>query len=412
MKNVIVILFISVIAIFCNAQKPMTISGCVRDKNTGKGIKNVNVLEKNTNNCVKTNSIGLFKITIIQSSATIAFTHVSYFEKKVSVNNDTNLFLQIELQTRTTNLKEVSINVQKPISITADLPLYVKDYDFYGDSILLLAYRDKHISTPELIVMNRKGKNISRTIISNPEKLYKDCLGNLHLIEKDNAFQIYLDSNGLNLIYPNKSDGYEVMLSPCVQELKEKYFLKSYAYNSQILNYYWSDLTSQKPSLFFTISDEKAIRRLRDKNRLLSMQGVTDADVRFEEMCFYAPLYAPLIKVNDTILIFNFVDEKIEFLNQQAEIIKAVPVKFQNDKKWKKQLFVDDVKNKVYTLFLIDGISKLYEINLQDGSIVNPISIPDFVYVENIKVHDGKIYFLYTNKNSDAEYKQLYSFKI
>jgi len=192
----------------------------------------------------------------------------------------------------------------------------------------------------------------------------------------------------------------------------EKFFLKNYLYNNQLLQYYFYKDAHAKPFEFLTIADDAALHRLKDKSRLASMQGYTEDDERFEQMCFYAPLYAPLVNLNDTVMIFDFVNSKIEFFDSDAKSIKETNISFHKDHQWRKEIFVDEVRNKVYTLFREQGISKLCEVDLTKGTLGKSVQIPDFTFIEKIRVHDGKVYFLYTEKNQNAEYKQLYSFRI
>ena len=67
----------------------------------------------------------------------------------------------------------------------------------------------------------------------------------------------------------------------------------------------------------------------------------------------------------------------------------------------------DEVKNKVYALFIKSGITTLREIDLKSGELTRSIAIPNFAFVQNIKVRDDVVYFLYKERINE-EYKQLY----
>jgi len=67
--------------------------------------------------------------------------------------------------------------------------------------------------------------------------------------------------------------------------------------------------------------------------------------------------------------------------------------------------------DKVYTRFRQDGITSLREIDLKSGALINNITIPEFVHIENIRINNNIIYFLYKEK-INQEYKQLYRMAI
>ena len=118
-------------------------------------------------------------------------------------------------------------------------------------------------------------------------------------------------------------------------------------------------------------------------------------------MCFFNPVYAPLFKIQNEIVIFNFLDSKIEFYNETGQLVKELLIDFHKQSNWKEDVFVDDVSGRAYTLYLADGISTLKEIDLQTGKFVRSFKIPKFKYVNKIKVHDNKLYFLYRKSCSD-----------
>jgi len=116
--------------------------------------------------------------------------------------------------------------------------------------------------------------------------------------------------------------------------------------------------------------------------------------------------------VHDTICIFNYADSQIEFYSDSCKLITKVSISFHNDPNWKREIYVDDITGKVFAMFRKNGISALKEIDLNTGDLKNSTVIPDFPFVEKIKVHNNNIYFLYTERSDPGEFKKLYRLKI
>ena len=93
-------------------------------------------------------------------------------------------------------------------------------------------------------------------------------------------------------------------------------------------------------------------------------------------------------------------------------MIQEIPISFHNNKYWNREIFVDDVKGKVYTLFRKDGISTIQEINMKTGELANSVVIPELPFIDKIKIINNNIYFLYTEHNEQSDYQKLYKMKI
>ncbi|NVO01880.1 MAG: carboxypeptidase-like regulatory domain-containing protein [Bacteroidetes bacterium] len=409
----ICLIFTFLFAININAQNTdFILSGKITDSKTGQAISNANIYLKNSKFGVKSNQNGFYKISIKQIPSCLTFSHIGYAEKQITIENSNNI-INISLETQSSELNGITITPKKPENIIKGKPLYVKDYSFYNDNILLLAYKYRSLNKAELIVLKLNGDTVTSLDVNSPEKIYKDCMGYNHLIEKENGFQIYYDSTKIQLLYPSESKDYEAKLSPCVQAIYDQYYFRHFNANNQILQYFKYNFKTKKQSEFRTISDKKALRRLKDKSRLMSMDGYTESDERFEQLCFYSPLYSPLIRINDSAFIFNFVDSKIEKYTSEGVFVKEVGIEFHQKKKWRKEIFLDEITNKVYTLYREDGISTIQEINTETGMLGTAFTISKFVFIDQIKIRNGVAYFLYTEKKTaENEYKQLFAYKL
>ena len=122
--------------------------------------------------------------------------------------------------------------------------------------------------------------------------------------------------------------------------------------------------------------------------------------------CRFSPMIAPFNNVNDTLCIFNTAVDSLELYSESGKIIKKVAAPFLANKYYK-SIIRDQEAKKLYVLYKCNNIYSLSLININTGTTKAKITIPDYPFIENIKVSKDEIFFLY-KKNINEEYKQLY----
>lgn len=410
MKRNIYILVLIALSNFTLAQNKQFVIGKIVDSISQLPIEKASIKINHSNNGARSNIYGNFSIAINKTPLSITISHISYYPKTITIKSlkDT---LKIELFAKTNDLTEISILSNKVVNLTKDKPIFIWDFTFQSNDILLLAYKNKNIFHPSLFVLKNNGDTINSMELFQPKKLYTDGLNNNHLITKKMAYQIAYDSSNVNFIYPTSLNEFTNAMNPFVTVNKNKYFFKQYFSNEQVLVYYSYDKTKDSLMEFAVIENAKGKRMLRDKARMMRMQGYTEADERFENDFMYKPVFAPLFAINDSIYLFDHEESVIKIYDENNSLKKEIPISYQNDDDWQKEFTMDKSTNKVYAIFKKDGLTSLAEINLRDGSIGPKVQIPEFVYIENIQINDGFVYFLYKEK-INYEFKQLYKMPI
>ena len=411
----IIILFLLCLSSYYTSfsQNSEIISGYVKDIETKLPIYNVNIKEKNTNNGTTTNEEGFFFVKLQNSNSTVEFTHIVYnkttWQKKNQPESKINIFMEKQVNT----LPEASVNAHKVINLVEKKFFDVVDYEFYGDSLLLLAYSWKDNINPWLIMINNSGDTLFRNPVKKDGKFYRDCLDNIHLVTKEKAYQLFIEEQSLHMLYPLDPDTFYRILDPCITEIQNKFFIRQWSYHNQVLSYTLVNSKDTSQKTVRVISDEKALRMLGDRNRFYSMGATapTEADLRFEEMCFFDPIFAPLLKIKDQVVIFNFVESKIEIYSDSGELIKETVITFHKAKGWKENIISDEITGKVYAVFQGNGLTKVREIDLESGSPLSEIAIPDFKFIKNLKVRNGELFFLY-RMNSPMELMKIYKMSL
>ena len=113
----------------------------------------------------------------------------------------------------------------------------------------------------------------------------------------------------------------------------------------------------------------------------------------------------------DKICLFNTITNTIETYNTEGKIINKSEAKFINDKKYTGKIIKDENGKALYAVYKEGSSISLKEVDVISGNLKPSINIPDFPYIENIKVASNKVYFLY-KKTINEELKQLYTLQI
>jgi len=110
-------------------------------------------------------------------------------------------------------------------------------------------------------------------------------------------------------------------------------------------------------------------------------------EARAHQFEYYNLIY-PVVKAGlDSIAFFDFYNDVLEIMNPDGKIINTIPISFHKNTsvktglfyfgsltnggwRWGNTILVDDFSHSVYTLFLNNGMVKLYRIDLKTGNLV------------------------------------------
>lgn len=109
-KAVIVMIFIVMVTSSLFAQEKYTISGYVRDAETGEELIGVNVISKEKSIGTITNVYGYYSLTLTEGEWTITFSYLGYEEENININLDEDKKINIELDVAAQQMEEVVIS--------------------------------------------------------------------------------------------------------------------------------------------------------------------------------------------------------------------------------------------------------------------------------------------------------------
>jgi hypothetical protein len=421
-KYLIVLFVIFLTAGQAPAQKKYSFFyGKVLDQVTDKGIPDVNIYFEGTRSGTVSNYKGEFSFYIDTLPSMVVISHIGYETKRLFLDK-TSFSLIFYLQPKIEQLSEIVISGKNNYeTIFRDPYVNVLDYEVDTGTIFLLLNNLK-TSGSAIICKNFKGDTIARNknLTNNPKKLFKDCLGNIHILTGDSAFQTFRDSKRIGLIYPVSIKKFNDILANCVCSTKDILFIRKFEKDGQSVNYYKIDRKTNQKQMLTAIEDSvktKMLRRNPHDNELMNQPvqptGRNDfVDWTYVHKILYKPVSSALCKIGDFICIFNTVDRTIEFYKMDGIFAFKLQLMINKIKEgnWSKSIFIDEEKSKVYTTFVQNGYDFLYAIDLNTGELKKVLSIAH-LYPEKLEIHDGYVFYLY-HEGGSGDNKELFRHSI
>ncbi len=394
------------------------LSGKILDAETKQPLRNVSISMKGTLSGTLSDSAGAFTIQVPGSPVTLSFSMLGYEKKSVRLTKDSKDVL-VELTRKTDLLEEVVIHAEPVQVVSKSKRYHVLDYDFYGDDILMITYVD--LDKSRLVLLGRQGDTLGfRKIPGEPNRMFRDCLGNLHVVCKDSIYQAFYNGNALSLLPPKSIHDFEKILLPCVaQDSSGFYLVEKYGGGQMIdvsigapvrandlaLSYTYIDKKKRERKRFIMIADEHKMIMSQDEVAFEARKEAvglkTFGDRLFAEKFLFTEIYAPLFYIKGNIYIFDYVNGNIKRFDKALQLAEDVVVTYHKTLSFQEDMEVDAVSGKTFALFESGGVSELQEINLQTGAVKKSYRIP-FPFTTHLKVYDGYVYFIRKEKGDDG----------
>jgi len=382
------------------------LNGRVIDAVSGKPISGVNLMIDETTTGTASTADGTFSIPFPHVPAVLVASHLSYQTAKTRIVS-TNDTLLLSMEPALHELGVVDISANKVIEIMKSTSYEVLDFEFMEEHLLLLANTNGNIYKPCLLVVNLQGDTLSSLNVSRPGELYRDFGGEINYLTSQSAWKVAYHNNRLSIEYMMDVDEF-LSTYPAVVDVQEPWWmLQQYSMERLKLNYYRYNEMDSSLNLFCSIINQTGVDRCR---RGAYFDG-TESDFYFATHMMNRPVHAPLFRLEDGYVVFNFNDQRIEFFEDDGTPSVQVNAGFMKDKQCSGQILRDRVSGDFYTIFEKTGLSTLYLINIKTGTVSLAAKIPNFVFVENIIIRNSEAFFLYKDKFRE-EQKKIYRMKI
>ena len=401
-----VILVISVLYILssvtASAQNTVINGICLDDRN--KPIRDVGIYSIDSTILAVTNRDGLFTLKYSFPGDTIYASHVA-FDNVVYVIDSLNFSkrIVIKMQPSQLSLPEVEFIGNVPHVAYDNKVVSVKDFEINGKGIYLLAQRRRNNA---ILHLNFACDTLKELKISPAYyNIFKDVFGEMHIISNDDVWQIG------HKTFKNRFFEMELMYrTPLNNFLKAfknvacatdsvivsgRYFF----FDQEIYYYYFKINGDQTPVLLHHVVNQEG--------RDLYFNVMRYGNLYRAGNLFFKPTYDPVFAYDNRLYLFAFDENKLFVFNNLGEIVNEYPLTFHKYKhwsgkmkvisKWNKKVILDEACGVFYTTFEEDAITTIKKIDIENGTAETVAVFGGFPFVENLRIYNGKAYFLYAN---------------
>lgn len=367
-------------------------------------ITGAHILDEDKKVITTTNASGMasFKKSSLHSDI-IHISHISYRDTTISIRQKSTT-IKIELVQLKSVLDHFTV-VGEPVELIPDKPWFVTSYIHTRYGLLLLAYPQRRLSNQSLFLLNEKGDVLSQYSWRTYGDLFEDAAGDIWLKGRNHTWLIEVNEKEIDIgKMVMKTSDFSSGLEKIKKIINDNFFyFGHHTHDNQWLNYYCYNHRETETQSVYTITNEIGLI-LRETRHIFE---TNEFERRFSEMCFFSPVYAPLAKIDNQLLVFDYYDGRIVWIDTTHKITNSVDVDYHHDNQFKEILISDKVTEKFYTVFAKNGIYTIKEIDLDTGGLSKKITLPSFPYIENITVHNGRLYFLY-KAHTRHKYKKIY----
>lgn len=395
-------------------------SKLVADSRTKNGIDFVFVQSDNAAIKLVTNKEGRFILVDQPEHKTFVFYKMGYLKKTISAE----VLLAMDtifLEQKQVDLEEVVVRNNKIDTVIKDKRYYVDDYCVLPDNNFLIL--TSKANTPGFdISFYDKVKGIRFTKHFKDEKdayLVTDCFKNIHLVTNNCSRQIFFDSeSSFEFLSKYSRRIFDSTLAACVLKTDTQVIMKrqiapskvnlSYVdavQNSPFINYFRVSRHARAP--FCSIHYNKRMQEMIDNELKDSQMMYADDPDRMEAQIvfFYqniaSPIYGPMFLKNDTIVFFDFQENRITFFDQAGTELKKVGLdKEEFETKRNFEILYDEAVQKFYMKIRTGDRFSIKQIDIYSGKIIKTIKL-EKIFARNVQIARDRIYYMVREKEWD-----------
>lgn len=336
----------------------------------------------------------------------------------------------------------------EPVTITAapkvvysNDTMNVADFQFLGDSLLLLTYEEEErwkraeeakktiYRNCQLVLLNRQGQAIQAAALPGQFcSLYKKHPGSTFLIGRNDTYYVSWE-NGMMQLHKVTEKDFSEIIQPVLARTENDVLYTNYNSEFPAFDYYLYHLSDSTFDALVHIEDEELMRMFRSEYKYLSprekleayrFEMATGMDKEyvaaymrgFQNTSYYEPLNAPMVPTATGYVLFDHHhDRKIAF-DHSGIARDTVDIHYHEVKKpqkWQATVFCDEVTGAIYTSYDRNGYTELHRIF--DTGKTEKVMDLYYRYAEQLTIRDGYAYYVYRPFES-SQNRYLYKEKI
>jgi hypothetical protein len=395
---------------FLEAQKP-DVSGMVQDSESFEAIPYANISFTGTRLGCSTNLEGEFSVVLDTLPVYMIISHLGYETQRIWLEN-TSAGLNILMKPVVKLLTEVEIKSENtPVPFFKDEHYAVLDYEVDNSLVYLLIYRYR-MAKSELICMTDDGDTIAITGLLGfkPTGLFADCLGYIHVLSADSAYQVFLGKDMMTFPHKASIRKFHSTMSNCVASTSDLLYFREESPDHLKVNFFWVNRKNKLKRYLASTTDQEKLNLLRNNSYdyyLLVMDTLPNTDAEMIEWVWankilYKPNLSVLEKIGDSLVIFNTTDGAVDLYSLDGMYLSGskIPIQRKSDEKWSSEILIDQITHIPYTYFVKHGRFIVYRIDLASGELSRKLTT-GHVFPQKLRIHGNSIFYLYNLPGTD-----------
>lgn len=415
-------LLVSNILFSQEADSTILLRGKVFEAETEIPLLGVNVYDAaDPTNGTTTDLNGSYKLPVDKLPVKIVYSFVGYESDTLVFDNPNRRYKKVHLSPDIFVLPKIEITAKLILERLSDKLISIRDFLILEDDQILYLKREGDILGWAMILATLDGYvldtfSLKEHNLSSPKELHYSCLGSIHLLTKFGAYQLGIENKKIVVEDEYSRNKFDRLISPCVGS-SEKYFYIKKAWNNGLTAMF--EIVDKEGTFrreFKIVSNEEQLERYREDAHYAALYENLESDetagldsklrntfrqfqldLAFRNRFFYKGVDIPLFQMGDSLMIFNYYDNEINFFNEAGieDESKMVNIDFHLNKKWDEVIF-DAATKKVYTVFESRKGKYIAEVDLKTGDTKSPLHF-NCMFVRKIVVHDNFLYLLHGN---------------
>ena len=324
--------------------------------------------------------------------------------------------LAIALEPQSGLLPEVAISASKKAEVIYAPEYSVVDYELYDGLPLLLVCKNS-LSGHWLVALDENDRVTGELKLKgmHPNALVKSCLGGIYVLSNQEAYGVDAPDGVPVLTETISIQQYNQLVLPCVGVNDQYIYFSKWTLKNQVLSYNAAPRNGGPHLPIKTILDEAQLTRLAEEGWFRQVQienvkwlfgslkeyqienilnNLVNDQNTFADRFVYTPIKAALFAQEERLCLFNHTNDYLEWMKSNGESLRRTPIQYHRDKNWKSEILYDEATRRFYTLMDQGEKTRVLEINTYDGT-TSEYMLLDQAFVQNVKVFNGRIYFLY-----------------
>lgn len=416
----LVILLTGWVQVDLTGQESM-LKGRVLDAATGDAVVGANVFDPIRQTGTFTDQKGEFTIMIPQWPVRLEVSSIGYEKFLLDIFEREEEGITIYLSPVSTDLPEVNVTAAKVATEVYAGPVQVLDFLFYGENILTLI-RNRDTGQEAVEWRSAQGFLIDSLPLAlkgkGEKSLHQSCLGTVSIIAGGKVYQLVMEEDVmLGYLPAGDYHTYFWEVEKCQLAYPDRVCYQLYRYLGQQVDYRMFLRGQDSSYVFYSVANEQRIRQLFDDMAPKILLDRTAADMTAthpddlreirnaqEDLdgwkhLFYQPVYCPVFGVGDKIAVFDHVHGELRFFTASGQALSSLPISYHLQENWGREVLLDEITGKFYTVFATKQGKQLNEIQRKDGSLGEPVLIKSNT-IRKLGVLNGILYFLEENKDA------------